>query len=1384
MAKNPSPSFGIDPGRIKLVHDSKTKLFDDLSNSDRITTDYRIEYASLQDGQRLQFWDKGKWVDKQPSPLKQLHQHAQSRDGNGLYKNFINQFVRLVDQNGDFSPHINFTFSLLGYSHGRLSSGNESFLALAQDTGKDGDKLTTNPQIISKHKTFDNVQFYVDGAWQDEQPKPRDGFNGLYARLVHRDHKVLAHTRTYQFDFNYLNLPAPKLKLSESSSTDSDNLIIQDTKFKFSNLVHHKNLGTAWVEYQVDDEWLRELPNLSAGEHSIPVRQRLDDGHISPIEKLNFTLVQSVVLPAPDIKLKNDTGNSETDLRTNDGELKIGGLVKGAIAQYLWSDNEWRDKVPVPEKGKNSIQVRQKDAEGNTSESTQFEFTLLELIELPAPDVKLKNDTGNSDTDRRTHDPELKIGGLVDGATVEYQWGKDEWRDKPPVFKDGSNLIKVRQRDSSENISKISSFEFTLLRKQELQSLVINLKNDTGWHESNPEWGSDLITTDPALQISGRAKGAEIEYKFDQYKGYGEPNNGLWSKWKSEWDDNYKWKSYHWQYPVDFGGDINTFSSSVENTIHFRQVDPDGNMSKETSFTFNFYPDLDRGDGFPSPSLSVKNDMSYVSPNRQSWWGGRSRDHELVINPKPQEGEFYEWKGPRATTWSATYPPLDDFSVGGKNTVWVRRRDSVGNISSPRYLTFDLEAAPKRATAPSLSLKNDTGIDDDHVTTEMGLVVAGYFGDSQLSFRHSYRESEFAQPTSDDQWDDIPNLSKPSHVQNYIDSKIRKLTKPGYYTFEVKKEYDDSVSYSEFKKITSPISTLNVQLVGDGSSSNSATNDIPNYTPNKNPETLPYNRGGKGHKEDTGLGGFFSMARDSGDSQFDKRTDYMVTDMFELHLKEPAIVGSGYQYQVNGSPWLLMRAPNPLSDLRKWVLPWHEAFNEPGENTILIRYFDGANDYFSEPYVYQCYLGDDSVQQEEVSVEQEEDRPTYTPNKNPETIPVAFGSKLGHKEDTGLGAFFMMNNDTGSSQIDKRTNTPHYFELVFLVQDEAVPAESGYQYQMNGSSWRDMRAPGYEDDKRWRFPANSPYWAGENTISIRYFDGANDYFSEPYVYQWYLGDDTSEPAASASQQSIAYDLDEDVVEYWEDTGLGFKVKLKDDLGYSSTDKVTSSDQLEIIFTDQVDGNFTIEYKHSQADEWSLLADAASFSVGESVDSSHSFGSVVGANTLLLRRINSDGSESSPYSFAYTYDVDATSVFGSDQLTGNSLASTFSNALPESSVERFSLFSRFVLSNRPAFRDKLADSIIDFYPSTGDQLLMDRDWIQAKSRKNLLAVVHGRRAEKQASKSNTSLVYNQKTGDLFLNGNGDRSGWGKPKIGGLLVELDSYLILHEANIVLI
>ena len=65
-------SLAIDFGRIRLAHDSRTKQLGDFRTNDQISTDHRIIYTDLQDGQRLQFFDRGKWVEDQPYPIREL----------------------------------------------------------------------------------------------------------------------------------------------------------------------------------------------------------------------------------------------------------------------------------------------------------------------------------------------------------------------------------------------------------------------------------------------------------------------------------------------------------------------------------------------------------------------------------------------------------------------------------------------------------------------------------------------------------------------------------------------------------------------------------------------------------------------------------------------------------------------------------------------------------------------------------------------------------------------------------------------------------------------------------------------------------------------------------------------------------------------------------------------------------------------------------------------------------------------------------------------------------------------------------------------------------------------------------------------------------------
>ena len=327
------------------------------------------------------------------------------------------------------------------------------------------------------------------------------------------------------FRIFYLDFKSLKVELWNDTGKNKTDRVTTRGQLKITGRADDSRL-----EFQHQDgSWRGYQPPFKLGKNTVKLRQRAlmaQDYSLSPVTTFEFTLVKKdqdlPLLNAPEVKLANDTGEDTNDGVTTDDQLKIGGLVRGAVAEYQWQDGSWHKKQPVFELGKNTVQVRQRADDGSVSPSTTFQFKLVK--ELNALEVKLANDTGKSNTDRRTHDPELKIGGFANKATVEYQWGKDEWRDKPPVFKDGSNLITVRQSDSYGNKSKPSTFKFILLRKKELQPPVISLKMILdGMNQI--QWGSiesRLIQDYKSLED----KDAEIEYKFDQHTGYAEGRNG------------------------------------------------------------------------------------------------------------------------------------------------------------------------------------------------------------------------------------------------------------------------------------------------------------------------------------------------------------------------------------------------------------------------------------------------------------------------------------------------------------------------------------------------------------------------------------------------------------------------------------------------------------------------------------------------------------------------------------------------------------------------------------------------------------------------------------------------------------------------------------------
>ncbi|MBE8575277.1 Ig-like domain-containing protein, partial [Vibrio sp. OPT18] len=111
---------------------------------------------------------------------------------------------------------------------------------------------------------------------------------------------------------------------------------------------------------------------------------------------------------APTLTLDTDSGSAADDFLTNDGSFTVGGTEEGATVEYL-VDGNWTTTAPVPTEGDNTITVRQTDAAGNTSGSSELTFTL-DTTAPDAPTLTLDTDSGSAADDFLTNDGSFTVG--------------------------------------------------------------------------------------------------------------------------------------------------------------------------------------------------------------------------------------------------------------------------------------------------------------------------------------------------------------------------------------------------------------------------------------------------------------------------------------------------------------------------------------------------------------------------------------------------------------------------------------------------------------------------------------------------------------------------------------------------------------------------------------------------------------------------------------------------------------------------------------------------------------------------------------------------------------------------------------------------------------
>ncbi len=193
----------------------------------------------------------------------------------------------------------------------------------------------------------------------------------------------------------------------------------------------------------------------------------------------------------------------------------------------------------------------------------------------PAVTEILQTDTGPTSSDKITSNATISGSGdanavvrfTVDGSAIAATATADgggAWTFTPSGLADGSHTIVASETDAAGNTGS-ASLAFTLDTSSPTAPGVA-LTSDTGLS------GSDKVTADPALTLSGVESGASVQYSLD--------NGGTWSTTAP------------------------AFASLTQgsNTVLVRQIDVAGNTSAATSFAFT----LDSA--APAVTESLQND--------------------------------------------------------------------------------------------------------------------------------------------------------------------------------------------------------------------------------------------------------------------------------------------------------------------------------------------------------------------------------------------------------------------------------------------------------------------------------------------------------------------------------------------------------------------------------------------------------------------------------------------------------------------------------------------------------------------------------------------------------------------------------------------------------
>ena len=466
------------------------------------------------------------------------------------------------------------------------------------------------------------------------------------------------------------------------------------------------------------------VDTLPAGASLQDVAQAADKGGLSAVTEI-VKPADTTPPAAPTVQLVADTGASDADHVTSNGQIKVGGLEAGSTWQYSLDGKTWTTGPAATDgtalltttaNGDQTLQVRSTDAAGNVSAATTLKYTLKTDFK---PTLAFRDGADGADLPgtkllTNTDDYWVTLHGGKGATKIVFQVsdsGKDgTWVDADPAapLSDGVHFIRDIVTDLAGNTGTTNALEVDM-DKTAPAAPKVELVEDTGAS------ATDHITSKGQVKVSGIEAGAEWQYSTD---------GTTWTTGPA----------------ADQTGTalLDTTANGAQ-TLQVRAIDAAGNASAAAALEFTL-------------ATSFAPRLAFQGPD-----GKDLAVDALVTNTDFYWVSLYGAKGAASTSFQisdtgadGTWKPALDTDPLTDGTHYIRYivTDMAGNTAPSNPLKLVMNHA--LTSAPAVQLAQDTGASaTDHITSNGQVRITGLDATAVWSYSTNDGQTWTAGPAFD-----------------------------------------------------------------------------------------------------------------------------------------------------------------------------------------------------------------------------------------------------------------------------------------------------------------------------------------------------------------------------------------------------------------------------------------------------------------------------------------------------------------------------------------------------------------------------------------------------------------------------------------------------------